>query len=90
MKLSATELADRLDENWTTSTEALFVFVERVCTIGIENNYVLDEIFEYALGQARKCDEQRKKDGWKKKCWRIGRKKQECYPPFYGVPTSLK
>ena len=47
-------------------------------------------MFEEALDEAKKCDEQRKKDDYKKKCWRPGRDKAECYPPFYGVPTSMK
>ena len=32
---SAAELAELLDENWTTSVEVLFVFIERVCTVGV-------------------------------------------------------
>ena len=90
MRASAAELADLLDDNWTTSVEALFVFIERVCTVGVENNYVLDEVFEEALEEGRKCDEQRRRDNWRKKCWKPGRRKEECYPPFFGVPTSVK
>ena len=90
MKSSAAELAELLDEHWTTSVEALFVFIERVCTVGVVNNYVLDEMFEEALEEGRKCDQQRKRDNWRKKCWKPGRRKEDCYPPFFGVPTSIK
>ena len=75
MKSSAAELAEFLDEHWTTSVEALYVFIERVCTVGVENNYVLDEMFEEALEEARKCDQQRKRDNYRKKCWKPGRRK---------------
>ena len=59
-----------LDKRQTTSEEILYVFIERTCTIGVQNNYVLDEMFEEALEEARNCDETRRKDNWEKVCWR--------------------
>ena len=61
-----------LDKGETTSEEVLYVFIERVCKVGVKYNYVTDEMFEDALHEAKKYDEQRKKDNWEKKCWKIG------------------
>ena len=58
--------------------------------MGVPNNYVTDEMFEEALQEGKECDEQRQRDNWEKKCWKPGRDRSKCYPPFFGVPSSIK
>ena len=79
-----------LDNQQATTLQVVLTFIERTITVGVKNNYVIDEMFEEAIFDAGVCDEQRSKDGHKKKCWRPGMDPQECYPPFYGVPASMK
>ena len=68
---SATELAEMLDEGETTSLEITFCFIQRAATIGVANNYVIDELFDEALALANMVDlERRKAPG--KKCWKPG------------------
>lgn len=50
-------------------------FIERACTVGVSNNYLLDEMFEEALLDAGKVDMARK-DYPHKKCWKPGMSKQ--------------
>lgn len=45
-----------MDGKIITAVEVLLTFIERVCTIGIENNYVMDEMFEDSLEIARQVD----------------------------------
>ncbi len=47
-------------------------------------------MFEEAVAEAIQCDEVRKRDGHKKKCFRPGMNAEECYPPFFGIPASIK
>lgn len=78
-----------MDKGEITSYEVTLTFIERAATIGIRNNYVMDEMFEQAVAKAKECDRVRK-DNPKKQCWRYGDNKQETLPPFFGVPISLK
>ena len=86
---SALELVDMMDSGQLTSLEITLTFIERAATIGVNNNYVLDEMFEEAIAMARNCDEVRSKNKGKK-CWQFGDKFEETLPPFFGVPISLK
>lgn len=74
-KCDASTLANMIDEGQVTSLEVMYIFIEQTMRVGIQNNYVLDQMFEEALEEAKKCDEQRKKDEFQKKCWRPGRDK---------------
>jgi hypothetical protein len=47
----------------------MLTFIERTAVIGVRNNYVIDELFEEALTNAKDCDNIRKQHPHKK-CWR--------------------
>lgn len=64
-------------------------FIERTIHFGVENNYVIDEMFEDALVMAMECDIVRKQNPGRKS-WKYGMMKEECFPPFFGVPCSVK
>lgn len=49
----------------------------------------MDEMFEEALIYAKDCDGIRKLSP-NKKCWRYGDDPTNTFPPFFGVPVSLK
>jgi len=67
----------------------MLTFIERASVIGVRNNYVMDEMFEEALIYAKDCDGIRKLSP-NKKCWRYGDDPTNTFPPFFGVPVSLK
>lgn len=90
MASSAIEISDMIDSQVATTTQVVYTFIERTINVGVINNYVLDEMFEEAVHEAIICDRQRKEDGYEKKSWRPGMDQSKCYPPFYGVPTSVK
>lgn len=78
-----------MDEGKYTSYTICLVFIERTASIGVKNNYIVDELFESALQKAKEIDQIRQNSP-KKKCWRYGDNKEETFPPFFGVPISLK
>ena len=86
---SATELVEMLDEHTVTCQEVMLCFIERTATVGVQNNYVLDEMFEEAFQKAKECDRVRKQNP-DKKSWKPGMSKENCLPPFFGVPISIK
>lgn len=45
-------------------------------------------MFDKAMRKAEECDRVRLETG--KENWTDGRKREECLPPFYGVPISVK
>jgi hypothetical protein len=45
-KASASELVELMDNHKITSLDILLTCIERTATIGIQNNYVFDEMFE--------------------------------------------
>ena len=78
-----------LDLGKTTSQEVVLCFIERTATVGVENNYVTDEMFEEAFQKAKECDRIRSQNK-EKKSWKPGMDQEECFPPYFGVPISIK
>jgi hypothetical protein len=60
-----------MDEGRVTSLQVVLTFIERTATIGVKNNYVLDEMFEEAVGAAKQCDRVRAENK-EKKSWKLG------------------
>jgi Asp-tRNA(Asn)/Glu-tRNA(Gln) amidotransferase A subunit family amidase len=46
-------------------------------------------MFEEAFQTAKECDKIRQ-DNKEKKSWKPGMKREECFPPYFGVPISIK
>lgn len=46
-------------------------------------------MFDSALQMARQCDQARQ-DNPRKRCWKYGDGLKDTFPPFFGVPVSLK
>ena len=60
-----------MDQAKLTSLEIVLTFIERTATIGIRNNYVLDEMFEQAVIAAKECDLHRGNNP-EKRSWKFG------------------
>jgi hypothetical protein len=45
-----------MDSHKVTAVEVMLTFIERTCYIGIQNNYVTDEMFEDAINSAKNSD----------------------------------
>lgn len=56
LKLSASDLADKIRKKEVTSEEVIKVFIERIRQVNPIINSVLDERFDDALQEARKAD----------------------------------
>lgn len=79
-----------LEKKEVTSYQLVLIFAERTSLIGVPNNYVFDEMFEEAVQMAKLCDDTRALNPGKKNWDGRQLNRDECFPPFYGVPASYK
>lgn len=78
-----------MDKGELSSLQITLTYIERCATIGLRNNYIIDEMFEEAVIAAKQCDEIRGQNRHKRS-WKWGDQLSDCFPPFFGIPLSLK
>jgi Asp-tRNA(Asn)/Glu-tRNA(Gln) amidotransferase A subunit family amidase len=70
------ELLEEMQADKLTSEQIVLAFIKRLRTKGLEYNAILEDCFDDALAEARKCDETRKTG--------------EAIGLLHGIPLSIK
>ncbi|XP_020288043.1 fatty-acid amide hydrolase 2-like isoform X2 [Pseudomyrmex gracilis] len=81
--LSATTIAKKIREKEITSYEVVNEYIERIKEVNSSLNAVVDNRFENAIIEAKKCDEQLRSG-------KLDLEKLKKEKPLYGVPCTMK